>query len=418
MSCQCRLQCEQRFGGVLRRHAEICWDFDETTDEGRKAASRSALNTSDFPESMDGVAFHAPNWPFYGKCAIKPSARCGQPKRQLHRVIKILGGTPLPNRRCPRACSHRGTCLEPLADRSTAVAERYPLSSTAKGAVAACICHKGYAGASCELEDTSQCFNQCSGSGRCVGRFCLCDHGRYGVDCSLPRPLPRPQHQRRKYVPTYIYPLPTDWSLEYVYQRDSLRRGQYYANLIYMEELLRRKDAVDDPEQVRSESRKPLSAHMIRCKVWAVSTAFPSDAPSRLAPQAALFFVPVMVMQMAGNLWHPYEFLGKTVELLRHSYPYWNRSAGTDHIFFLTTDRAGCWKPWALQHSLIVTYLGFPAAEAYFGFEERLRWPPRGPQTHNNAYSIRKGAESLGLACYVPEKDVVVPVWRATLARW
>jgi len=95
---------------------------------------------------------------------------------------------------------------------------------------------------------------------------------------------------------------------------------------------------------------------------------------------------------------------------LRHAYPYWNRSAGTDHIFFLTTDRGGCWKPWALQHSMIISYLGFRASEAYFGFEERLEWPRRGPQTRNNAYSTRRGAESLGLDCYVAHKDVVVPV--------
>ena len=109
---------------------------------------------------------------------------------------------------------------------------------------------------------------------------------------------------------------------------------------------------------------------------------------------AALFFVPVMVMQMAGNLWHPYEFLTQTVHRLRHAYPYWNRSAGTDHIFFLTTDRGGCWKPWALQHSMIISYLGFRASEAYFGFEERLEWPRRGPQTRNNAYSTRRGARA------------------------
>ena len=51
----------------------------------------------------------------------------------------------------------------------------------------------------------------------------------------------------------------------------------------------------------------------------------PAD-PRTCAGQAALFFVPVMVMQMAGNLWHPYQFLTETVHLLRHNYPYWNRS--------------------------------------------------------------------------------------------
>ena len=105
---------------------------------------------------------------------------------------------------------------------------------------------------------------------------------------------------------------------------------------------------------------------------------------------AALFFVPAMVMQMAGNLWHPYKYLEEARDAhpglapsthahpdlllarrgplptvppltlpppsssqvrnyLRGAYPYWNRSSGTDHVFFLTTDRSGCWKPKALE---------------------------------------------------------------------
>ena len=61
-----------------------------------------------------------------------------------------------------------------------------------------------------------------------------------------------------------------------------------------------------------------------------------------------------------------------TQRKLQHEYPFWNRSAGADHVFFLTTDRSGCCKPWALQHSIIIGYLGFRASEGYFGFEERL----------------------------------------------
>lgn len=122
--------------------------------------------------------------------------------------------------------------------------------------------------------------------------------------------------------------------------------------------------------------------------------------------------MPVMPMQMAGNLWHPYDFLANTARHLQAEYPYWNRSRGEDHIFFLTTDRAGCWKPFEIQHSIILTYLGFPAAEAYFGFEERLRWgaDPAGPQRRNNAYDTRPGSPATELPCYVPGKDVVVPV--------
>ena len=89
--------------------------------------------------------------------------------------------------------------------------------------------------------------------------------------------------------------------------------------------------------------------------------------------QAALFFVPVMVMQMVSNLWHPYKYLEEVKEHLVHAYPYWNRSQGRDHVFFLTTDRAGCWKPFAIKESIIITTLGFPAAEVRVRLRLRVR---------------------------------------------
>ena len=95
---------------------------------------------------------------------------------------------------------------------------------------------------------------------------------------------------------------------------------------------------------------------------------------------------------------------------LSHAYPYWNRTGGADHIFFLTTDRSGCWKPFAVQASIIIGYLGFRASEGYFGFEERLMWPRQGPNRRNNAYSLTPGNEALALDCYRPGQDVVVPV--------
>ena len=440
MSCECRLQCERRFGGVARRWAPVCWDY-ASPEMRAKYAPR--LNLSDFPDGLPqaAVTFRSPSWPPLGRCAKPdPPRHCvsGQ-ERTPRRTANILGGWPLANRHCPQACSWRGTCIRPMLPRPEGARDRFPIaggsggggrklrqlrqrrsaggSSAARGSADAgggpptCICHAGYSGTGCETVDPSRCFNRCSGHGRCAGRFCLCDRGWQGVDCSLrveaiggasssattddagggasaaaarrdeggtrytaADAAAAGRGARGPYAPVYVYPLPTDMSMEGVYQRDQHRRGQYYANVMFLEQLHARGGAVADPEE------------------------------------AALFFVPVMVMQMAGNLWHPYDFLTKTAHYLAHAHPYWNRTGGTDHVFFLTTDRGGCWRPWALEHSLIISYLGFRASEGYFGFEERLMWPRQPPNSRNNAYSVKKGSEALGLDCYTPDKDVVVPV--------
>ena len=366
MGCACRRECEIKFGGLARRHAPLCWDFGPDVTPARAV---KYLNSSDLPDLPGhSLIFRTPAWPPMGRCARPdPPRHCssGQ-ERPIRRAAINLGGMPLPNARCPLACSRRGTCLRPFKERTTVAAERFPISLgvTAGNAdgerVPGCICHHGYSGAGCEIVDIAKCINRCSGHGRCTSRFCLCEPGFQGLDCSLRSPgVPTTppaddskglstrtaeggvrytaadrRHasstaapvtaSRLPYAPIWMYPLATDFSMEGVYQRDQHRRGQYYANLMFAEQLLARQDSiVSDPEA------------------------------------AALFFVPVMVMQMAGNLWHPYEFLKQTVTHLSHNYPYWNRTAGTDHIFFLTTDRAGCWKPWAVQNSLIITYLGF-----------------------------------------------------------
>ncbi|EOD41429.1 hypothetical protein EMIHUDRAFT_462116 [Emiliania huxleyi CCMP1516] len=337
MSCACRLSCEQRYGSMARFNTPLCWD-ESVSDE--ELSRRNLL----------------------------------------------------------------GTCLVPAAVRSEHAREQYPLQGERAGEALppppcepSCVCHRGYVGRACEAVSPSEerepfgaskygslCLNGrgCSGHGACVARFCLCHAGWAGADCSLPnapsRPLappaalPSAQPIGGRRVPIYIYPLPTEMSLEHVYMRDMLRRGQYYANLMFLEALLRDKaSVVADPEQ------------------------------------AALFFVPVMPMQMAGNLWHPYEFLAQTARHLASEYPFWRRSGGRatspsshadrDHIFFLTTDRAGCWKPFELNQSI-----------ANFGFEERLRWGanPSGPERRNNAYDTREGSVATTLPCY----DVVVPV--------
>ena len=122
---------------------------------------------------------------------------------------------------------------------------------------------------------------------------------------------------------------------------------------------------------------------------------------------AAIFFVPVMLVQVRGNLWEPYTFLERVVRHLQFAYPWWNRSNGADHVFFTTQDRGGCWTPNSMAKSIVISYFGFTEAEAFFGHERRL--PTAREGRLKSAAARRRFNLSLS-RCFVPQKDVVVPV--------
>ena len=273
-SCACRLQCEALYGGMGRRAHELCWRrADSAIDSTERARANGTLELSDFPADLESVEFRRAVWPAYVNCdrpAKKDSKKCAKDfgRMGVRRAVRALGGSPLPIERCPLACSRRGTCIMPAVPREPTAESRYPLAGggpyCAPGGTSgcvpaaerpagqpACICHAGYSGEGCEIADTSQCFNGCSSHGRCTGRFCLCERGWQGLDCSLPAAAAAAAARAAPtYAPTYIYPLPSSLSMEYVYQRDQLRRGQYYANLRFVEQALAKQDAVvTDPEQ-------------------------------------------------------------------------------------------------------------------------------------------------------------------------
>eukprot|EP00966_Prymnesium_polylepis_P108934 2521094-Prymnesium_polylepis.1 len=62
---------------------------------------------------------------------------------------------------------------------------------------------------------------------------------------------------------------------------------------------------------------------------------------------------------MKSSLWEPQRFLDGVVSHLRHHHPYWNRSAGRDHVFFTTQDLGGCWIAPSMRNSIIVSHFGF-----------------------------------------------------------
>ncbi|KAL1503431.1 hypothetical protein AB1Y20_011919 [Prymnesium parvum] len=355
MSCACARECflamerHSTRGRFLAIKDKICFEA-----EGR----RDGVQLSDVPANLSGVRFYS-RWrlpvPRGWAAAGGPLTR-GRPRwaeladASRLKPLRPAGLTPRPVAACPAGCSGAGTC----ASRG--------------GAAAACACHRGFAGAACERSDGAACVRGCSRRGKCVARFCLCEEGAAGVACE------RPSRSPARYVPTFVYPLPTHVSLLFAYQRDPTRRGLFYGNRVYLEMLHARGDAlVDDPEQ------------------------------------AALFFIPVMLMQMRDSLWEAKRFLPTLVDYIRTRYPYWNRSHGEDHYIFTSQDLGGCWVPPSLRPAIIVSHFGFVASlklwinsPKWLEARERLdvrQWL-RGANNHSFLFP----------KCYRRHKDVVVPV--------
>ena len=43
---------------------------------------------------------------------------------------------------------------------------------------------------------------------------------------------------------------------------------------------------------------------------------------------------------------------------LQHQYPFWNRTAGRDHIWLVSHDEGSCWVPVELRRSIILSHWG------------------------------------------------------------
>lgn len=177
-----------------------------------------------------------------------------------------------------------------------------------------------------------------------------------------------------RYAPTYVYTLPTDMSMEFTYQRDPTRRGTFYGNRVFVEMLHARGDAlVADPES------------------------------------AALFFIPVMLMQMRDSLWEAKRFLPAVIHHISSRYPFWNRSNGADHYIFTGQDMGGCWIPELLRNAHIVSHFGFTASIKLW--VNQPKWMEARQERDQRAWLGGENYTSyLFPKCYRRHKDVVVPI--------
>lgn len=261
-------------------------------------------------------------------------------------------------------CSGRGRCL---LQRLNAVSRAdAPL-------VAKCVCVDGAYGANCEFVSSNNCVHDCSGRGRCVHGFCLCDAHAFGVDCSdtfqpqlaaLPRthlhadssafgpgpvglgasaridllpPGLRP-HVRRLRQRVFVYDLPP--SINRLGDTFSVR---YWGAGCFVE---------SDPVHTRRiyASQAHFDGHLLHDDY--VRTLDPS--------RAHLFYVPTFIMQR--HTWGS-PMVGRSMqrayEYIRHAYPYWNRSGGRDHVWLMPGEKQTCDVPREiLDRSIVVGHWG------------------------------------------------------------
>mmetsp|Transcript_53277 Transcript_53277/g.147184 ORF Transcript_53277/g.147184 Transcript_53277/m.147184 type:complete len:386 (-) Transcript_53277:60-1217(-) len=131
---------------------------------------------------------------------------------------------------------------------------------------------------------------------------------------------------------------------------------------------------------------------------------------ARHSPEsAALFFIPVMLMQMRDSLWEAKRFLPAVIHHISSRYPFWNRSNGADHYIFTGQDMGGCWIPELLRNAHIVSHFGFTASIKLW--VNQPKWMEARQERDQRAWLGGENYTSyLFPKCYRRHKDVVVPI--------
>eukprot|EP00899_Mesostigma_viride_P010786 jgi/Mesvir1/19709/Mv09969-RA.2 len=201
-----------------------------------------------------------------------------------------------------------------------------------------CQCNNGMTGDRCDTPCQRGCINDCSGHGTCWARWCLCDRGWFGMDCSkwgnassyqkrrangplLPPPPPPPRHVSELRI--YVYDVPA-----FVQHNEpcssciDMCGGLYDAATYFLSRLLR------DAGRL---TRDPGEAH--------------------------LFYAPLRAYPISGNGMEVSRHIRDVLSVIRDM-GYFDRSGGRDHVWWVQQDIGACKVTHLVRPGIIVGHYG------------------------------------------------------------
>ncbi|KAG2436914.1 hypothetical protein HXX76_006433 [Chlamydomonas incerta] len=221
---------------------------------------------------------------------------------------------------CPGRCSGRGVCFRWEH-------EQYPR----------CMCAKGYNGTECATVDSSEaCWfsPDCGGRGACKGGFCHCQPGFWGAGChrgqgyvvrrssppvSATQPTVWPDLRSPTKLKIYMYDLPWDVAFPGAYNDGFFGRDPMY------------------------------KAYELFLQYFLTDNVTRTENPW----EANLFYVPLLLYFYIGNVRDAVPQTSWAINHIRSRWPFWDRSGGRDHFYFMTGDRGTCHLPRELQDQAI-----------------------------------------------------------------